>query len=57
MCLLFGTFPQKELKIKIEDRAGNLIETPKSEGKVKRNVQKGEDQDLFIYVSEYDTKF
>ena len=35
MCLLFGTFPQKESKIKIEDRVGNLIETPKSEGKGK----------------------
>ena len=35
MCLLFGTFPQKESKIKVEDRVGNLIETPKSEGKGK----------------------
>ena len=35
MCLLFGTIPQKELKIKIEDRVGNLIETPESEGKGK----------------------
>ena len=35
MCLLFGIFPQNELKIKIEDRVGNLIETPKSEGKGK----------------------
>ena len=35
MCLLFSTFPQKELKIKIDDRVGNLVETPESERKEK----------------------
>ena len=41
MCLLFGTLPQKESKIKIEDRVGNLIETPKSEGKGKTKCPRG----------------
>ena len=40
MCLLFGTFPQKESKIKIEDRVGNLILTPESEGKGKTKCPK-----------------
>ena len=35
MYLLFATIPQNELKIKIEDRVGNLIWTPESEGKGK----------------------